>query len=285
MGLFNFGKKKEKLKPAKPEKIKNKEPKNDIEWVKKNYPNASEAEQQKILAAMSGGGFNPLDTDDAAVQKEITTKKPEVKVTWTETIDGKTQQVEVDDDFDDDKFQDDLEHLTPKGDIPWGWYSANVEFTSKTETERRYFSDMLSDNKKEGNPYKIRDSLLSLVQYLEDCKKLYKSKGEVFELWFNDVIADQKYIDGLKFELNELDEDFDRRVAVYEYMKKIPSFKDAVIETIKNNEGILQKDLKSYFMDEPEVWQKVSFALYQLTKEGKIEKVKQGRCNVLKVKE
>lgn len=293
MGLFNFGKKKEKLKPAKPEKIKNREPKNDIEWVKKNYPHASEEEQQKILVAMSGGGFNPLDTVDVAVQNETTTKHASDDFNPLDANDTIRWIKEQKPDATDQdilnfftemaKPADDLDHLDEDGELPWGWHTANKEFTDKISKEFNYYLNNWIKAKESGNPKEYKSTLKSLITYIEDCQSMCKAKGETYEYWY-EGIANHEYISRLKNDLKELEADFDRRVDVYDYMNKIPSFKEAIIETIRNNDGILQKDLPSFFMAEPEVKMKVLDALYELTKDGKVEKVKQGRTNMLKLK-
>lgn len=211
-------------------------------------------------------------------------KKAKLEVTWTEAANGKTQKVEVDDDFDDDLFQEDMEHLTPKGELPWGWVYKNKTETDRISSEYSYFLDTTLAAEKSQNPYELKCALHSFIKYIEDCQKWCSSKSECFEYWFMHCVADKKYIEKRKAELAELEEDYDRRLSVNKYMQSIPSFEEAVIETISNNEGILQKDLPSYFMNEPEVQMKVKDALYELTKSGKVEKVKQGRSNMLKLK-
>ena len=112
----------------------------------------------------------------------------------------------------------DLEHLDENGDFPWGWHTHNKEFIEKINQEYTYFLNMWLDSKGK-EPKKQYEALKSFVLYLEDIEKICKSKGECFELWFNEVLVSPGYLEERRKELNHLTENFDSIEKLY-YKKK-----------------------------------------------------------------
>lgn len=98
---------------------------------------------------------------------------------------------------------DDLVHLTPEGELPWGWHSHNKEFTEKTNKEYSHFLNMWLDSRTK-SPKEQYEALKSFVLYLEDLEKLCISKGECFEFWFYEILTSKGYIEARKAELSEL---------------------------------------------------------------------------------
>ena len=87
---------------------------------------------------------------------------------------------------------DDLDHLTPEGDLPWGWHTANKAFTQKIESEYKYFLNKWLDTKDRPDI----DQYIALrvfVMYMHDVKVLCKEKGECFVYW-RDCLFDDKYL-------------------------------------------------------------------------------------------
>lgn len=101
------------------------------------------------------------------------------------------------------KPDDDLMHLTPEGELPWGWHYKNKNFIEKINNEYTYFLDNWL-NSRGAEPKKQYEALKSFVLYLEDVEKLCAKKGECFEFWFYEVLASPDYIQKRKEELNEL---------------------------------------------------------------------------------
>lgn len=81
-----------------------------------------------------------------------------------------------------------LDKLTPDGELPYGWYYANKDFTQRIEDEYRRFSDAVYEAKKEGVRAEY-NALASLVQYMEDVRKLCESKGEFFVEWASVMVV------------------------------------------------------------------------------------------------
>lgn len=169
----------------------------------------------------------------------------------------------------------DMNHLDKDGELPWGWVTHNKAFTEKINKEYLYFWKMWLDSR-DKEPKKQYEALKSFVLYLEDVEKLCKAKGECFEFWFYEILAKRDFFETRKEELNYLTVNLDKSQEVYE---KTPQIKPTIELLIKENDGILQSELKKMFDD---VYQEaVSNALYELYKEGKIEKIKSGRSYTL----
>lgn len=101
------------------------------------------------------------------------------------------------------KPDDDLDHLTKDGDLPWGWHSYAKEFTDKIDGEYSYFLNMWLESRNK-SPKEQYSALKSFVLYLEDAAKLCRAKGECFEFWFYNILTSSDYIDKRKKELNDL---------------------------------------------------------------------------------
>lgn len=173
------------------------------------------------------------------------------------------------------KTTEDLDRLDKDGELPFGWYAHNKDFTEKINNEYSYFLNMWVDSR-DKEPKKQYEALKSFVVYLEDVEKLCKSKGECFEFWFYKILTSHDYIEKRKEELNHLTTNFDELQEIYENTLNI---KSTIILLLKENDGILQSELKKMFDD---VYQEaVSNALYELYKEGKIEKTKSGYSYIL----
>ncbi|MBE7053866.1 MAG: hypothetical protein E7391_06310 [Ruminococcaceae bacterium] len=173
----------------------------------------------------------------------------------------------------------DLEHLTPEGELPWGWYAYTKEFTDKINTEYSYFLNMWLDSKNK-SPKELYSALKSFILYLEDVEKLCKTKGECFEFWYYEILTTKDYAEKRKKELEELTTNLDHLQEIYiKKQKLLPT----VIELLKANDGILQSEFKELF-DEP-FQSDVSNILYQMHKDGKLEKTKHGKSYILHYKE
>lgn len=177
------------------------------------------------------------------------------------------------------KPDDDLEHLTTEGELPWGWHTHNESFTSKIGGEYSYFLNMWLDARKK-SPREEYAALNSFVTYLEDAKKMCASKGECFDFWFTEVLTSPDYIKKRKEELRSLRSNLDE--LQQNYIKKQECSKDLdsqIIELLKDNDGVLQSAFIGLF-DEC-VKNDVSFKLYQMAKDGQLKRTKSGRSYIL----
>lgn len=99
---------------------------------------------------------------------------------------------------------DDLEHLTSDGDLPWGWHTRNKEFTDKVNVEYSHFLNRWIDSEK-GSPKDLYSALKSFVTYLEDLEALCQKKGECFDFWFREILTSPDYLDKRRSELEEIE--------------------------------------------------------------------------------
>ena len=90
-------------------------------------------------------------------------------------------------------FGEQLDRLTPDGELPWGWIAANKQFTDKIQNESQYFLNQWMDAERKGALEEYA-ALKSYLIYLDDAKRLCESHGECFAKWFSDIIASQKNI-------------------------------------------------------------------------------------------
>ena len=185
---------------------------------------------------------------------------------------------------------DDLNHLTKEGELPWGWHTHTKEFTDKIKNEYSVFLKLHIESRSKA-PQLQYQALKSLVLYLEDVEKLCKSKGECFEFWFYNILTSGDYLPNLKEELRYLVTNMDKLAKEYELnawkekekQRKIIEMKSDVILLLKENDGILQSDFWKLFDDEI-CKMAASDIIYGLIKEGKIERIKSGRSYILHYK-
>ena len=94
-----------------------------------------------------------------------------------------------------------LDRLTKDGELPFGWYKRNEEFTDKIESEHRIFVEEYV-NSRNISPKERYSALKSLVQHTDDVRKLCASKGECFEYWSTALFGDKDF-EELKNEFND----------------------------------------------------------------------------------
>lgn len=100
-------------------------------------------------------------------------------------------------------FGENMNRLTPEGDLPYGWYTANKEFTSKIESEYRHFLNAWLESRKKSDLEQYA-ALKSFVTYMNDVKELCHKKGECFVYWL-EAIFDDKYLSRQTQALNALE--------------------------------------------------------------------------------
>lgn len=178
-----------------------------------------------------------------------------------------------------------LDRLTKEGKLPYGWYSANREFTEKIETEHRFFLKVYADNRYK-SPKEWYAALKSLEQHTADVRKLCASKDECFVHWSKTLFGDKDYQD-MKDELKYIKDHFDEldkkyRLEQHIQTKIIPELRKKLPKIIKQNPGILQTEVYKMFPDDYK--DHISYELYKMCREEIIERVKVGRTYSLKMK-
>lgn len=173
-------------------------------------------------------------------------------------------------------------HLTKEGNLPWGWFNLNREFTEQIKSEYTYFlNEWIA--KRSAEPKRRYEALESFVVYMNDVQKVCYSKSECHAYWFDSTIASPEYIAERAAELRELETNFKEiEVAYRKHEKELAGLDERVMEKIRQNEGILQMDLVKMF--DASVKSDISEMLYRWSEEGKIVRFKSGRSYALHIK-
>lgn len=79
-----------------------------------------------------------------------------------------------------------LDHLTPEGNLPFGWMTYNQEIVKQMEDEVETFRDSVNNTK---DPLKKYAALKSYLLYLEDGKKHYSKISECAGKYFEEYIC------------------------------------------------------------------------------------------------
>lgn len=175
----------------------------------------------------------------------------------------------------------DLDHLDPDGGLPWGWRTANKEFTDKIRSEYNVFFQKWLDSRDE-DPVTQYAEIKSFVLYMQDVKKLCVSKGECFVYWRDELFADE-YLEMRTKEMKHLEANIDQLQAEHERKKnELTDLDERVENTLKEHDGILQSDFVKLF--DSTVQDEVRTKLYNMTQEGRLERVKSGRSYILHIK-
>lgn len=120
--------------------------------------------------------FNPLDIN--SVIGYIKENKPDA--TEQDVVNIISKLAEPD---------EDQEHLTPDGDLPWGWFSVHKDFTDRISSEYKYFLNSWLESRKL-SPHEEYTALKSFVIYMNDAKVLCGEKGECFLYWLESLFDD-----------------------------------------------------------------------------------------------
>lgn len=181
------------------------------------------------------------------------------------------------------KPDNDLDHLTKDGDLPWGWHTYAKEFTDKIGGEYSHILNTWLESKSK-SPKEQYFALKSFVLYLEDVAKLCRTKGECFEFWFYNDLASPEYIQKRKSELEELTANFNKLQADFEKRnKEFSGLDERIIKALIANPGILQSDFVKLF--DSLVQNDVREKLYFMEKSGELERKKSGKSYILHYKQ
>ena len=186
-----------------------------------------------------------------------------------------TTNKEHDKEHNTNSFGERLDKITEDGDLPFGWISYNREFTDAINNEFSY----LLNNWIESRTSSIKDrrsALKTFILYMEDVKKLCRSKGECFEFWFDEILTGKGYLEKRKKELNYIETHYNNLV---ELENEKSSLSTELLKYIKNHNGILQKDIYKDF--NPDLKPHIQNMLYQWDKEGTIKRIKKGNTYVI----
>lgn len=173
---------------------------------------------------------------------------------------------------------DDLEHLTPEGDLPWGWFNANKGFTEPIDKEYRRLSEAYYSARHEG-AQKQYATLKPLLAYMKDIKKLCIDKGECFEEWSKTLVANAEIMEHHEKELQYLEENM---AALIQREKALTTLKEELKQIIAAEPGVIQSTLYKRF--DPILKTDISNEIYQMEVHNVIVREKSGRSYKLFMK-
>lgn len=103
-------------------------------------------------------------------------------------------------------FGDRIDVLDSDGNLPWGWIAHHKDFVNDIESKHKHFMNLWLDSRS-GSQQQQYEGLKSFITFLEDAKQISYEKGECYFKWFQNIIADDNYINQRIQELNQLTED------------------------------------------------------------------------------
>lgn len=208
--------------------------------------------------------FNPLDIN--SVIGYVKRQKPDASAEDVAKIIGKLAEPDADQD-----------HLTPEGDLPWGWITVHKDFSEKISNEYRYFLNSWIESRKQ-SPRLEYAALKSFVRYMEEVRSLCKSKGECYEYW-RISLFDDEYFNRRKLDLDRIGQNIENMETAYQKKQAlereiVPTLEKELLKIIYESPGILQKDL--YKMFDADLKNYIQELLYFSEKNGKIVREKSG---------
>lgn len=174
--------------------------------------------------------------------------------------------------------EEDVARLAGNGELPWGWYSANIEFVREVECQYDYFCQAVYSGKKEGAKAEYA-ALMSLLKFREDVERLCTKKGRYFLSWASISVLNPVSVDEDKARLRYLEENMADLVRNEAALEKL---KQDILTIVSAEPGVIQTDLYKRF--DPALKGTVSNELYHLEGQGVIVREKNGRSYKLYIK-
>lgn len=172
----------------------------------------------------------------------------------------------------------DLEHLTPEGELPFGWVTANKDFIEPMDKK---LSSLIQNVDCSSIDSEI-EGLSKVLGFCESYKHECESKGECFLYYYNWMHGENEN-SGIEYRQQRLNYLRDN----YEHLKDIEQKKKNLDHCLYNfllsNNGILQKNIYKNF--DKELKEEIQGKLYQWHNSGKIERIKTGNSYAIHVKE
>ena len=181
------------------------------------------------------------------------------------------------------KNSKEINKLDKNGELPFGWIYENREFIKEIESKQSYFLHAWIESRDQ-SPKEEYASLKSYLIFLHEAQTLCMSKGECFEKWFNDIIADADYLKKWNKRLSYLYDNINTLTKHYDNeLSFLNGLEDKILSELQQHNGILQTDFYKLFDEKYK--NVVSEKLYFMTKENIIIRTKIGRTYKLELSE
>ena len=176
-------------------------------------------------------------------------------------------------------FAEDLEHLTPEGNLPFGWHQSAPEIEEMDEKLGSLIDVYVNLHKSGGSVDAKIEIIHGILAYLAEYKAYCYGKNECYIKYFSDSYEHchnsrnpdftmQSQYEGF---LQELLDNYDALKLRETLIKTLP---DDLMNYLKANNGILQKDVYKAF--DKVVKNDIQNLLYQWSKDGCIKREKEG---------
>lgn len=216
--------------------------------------------------------FNPLDVN--SIISYVKSSKPDATAQNVTNIITKLAEPE-----------EDQEHLTPEGDLPWGWITVHQKEITKYEAQyNKAWSEWF--NKRSAPPREHMIALESFVACMVSLKRRLEKRGECYNYW-RDTLFDDDFLDRWSKELDDIKANIDILQQEYEAKQAfeqniLPTLEKQLLEIIKESPGVLQKDIYKRF--DPIAKRYISEKLYYAEKTKLIRREKNGNTYKLYLK-
>lgn len=181
--------------------------------------------------------------------------------------------------------EEDQDHLTPEGGLPWGWRRVHEREIKRYEAQYQKMWSAWRDSRFD-SPLAHFAALEAFVSYMNRTKKLLEKKGECFNYWRDELFTDE-FLDRWSKELDNMRENIDALKIEYEAKQDfeaniLPKLERELLKIIKENPGVLQKDV--YKMFDPIAKSYIQEKLYSAEKSHRIRREKSGNTYKLFLK-
>lgn len=216
--------------------------------------------------------LNPFDID--SIIGYVKTQKPDASATEVADIISKLAEPEEDQD-----------HLTPEGDLPWGWYGVHEKEIKRYEAQYQKAWSAWHDSRFK-SPTEQFAALEAFVNYMNRAKNLLAKKSECFDYWREELFTDD-FLEHRSKELDDMRANIDTLKGEYEAKQAfeasvLPTLNKELLKIIKAQPGILQKDV--YTMFDPIGKSYIQEKLYYAEKSKTIIREKSGNTYKLYIK-
>lgn len=99
---------------------------------------------------------------------------------------------------------EDLDHLTPEGELPFGWMAHNQEIVKKMDDEWFFFRSAVDHA---SDPIKKYGAMKSYLLYLEDGKKHYTDMNECVGKYFEQYYCDNPFTEKVRDQFAKLEKE------------------------------------------------------------------------------
>lgn len=172
-------------------------------------------------------------------------------------------------------FGDDLRHLTPDGELPWGWVSYYKDFIKCQEAKIQKAWDKVYSCKSTTQKLDAFKKYFAAVSRIGD---LCKKTGECHYKWFCECIIGSVWYNDQMKDYRQLEIDAPELIR---REKLLETLETDVMEKLNENNGILQSNFIKMF--DPVIKNDISSFLYYAEKYGKIKRTKSGRSYILEL--